>query len=160
MRGQSLLGGFHALEDLALAFDGTGMRAGQVNAILTGEDLVDRFMLEARRNEITDEVGNHEGDDNGVVASGLKDHDDGGHGSADDSGESCAHADEGVRSGRSDVTGKKLVCQSSNDAAQHGAEEETGTEDAASIAGSVAHGDGEEFEDEEKNHELQGHAPV
>ncbi len=160
MRGQGLLDGPHGLEDLALAFDGTRMRARQVNAILVGEDLVNRFLLEARRNEITDETGDHQWDDNGVVASGFKDHDDGGHGSTNDTGESRTHADEGISAGRGNVAGEKLICKRSDDATQHGAKKEAGAKDAARIAGSIAHGDGKKLENEKNNHELQGHAAI
>src|SRR5208283_5735565 len=87
LRGQSFHGRLHGLENLALAFEAARMGAGEVNAVLARENFVDGFFLEARRDKKTDEVGDHEGDDDGVVARSLKDHHDRGHGSANDSGE-------------------------------------------------------------------------
>ena len=80
--------------DAALASAGR-----QVNAVLFGEGLVDRLMLEAGRDEQTDHVGDHEGDDDSVVLCHFKDHENGSHGGADDSREDGAHADQRIRAG-------------------------------------------------------------
>src|SRR5208282_6376383 len=82
LRGQSLPGWLHALEDLTLAFEATRIGTGQVNAVLAREDLVDGFALEFRGDKKTDQVGDHKGDDDRVIARSLEDHHHGSHGSA------------------------------------------------------------------------------
>src|SRR5208282_3149255 len=131
--GQSLVDGSHALEDLTLAFEAARMGAGQVNAVLAREDIIDGFMLEARGNEITNEVRDHEGDDDRIVTRYLKDQHHRSHGSAHDSSKRRAHADQGVSAGRSHRAGQKVLRHGADDAAQHGAQKQAGTEDAASV---------------------------
>jgi len=61
-------------------------------AILSGERFIYGFGLEARRDKETDEIGNHQRHNDGIIARHLEDHDDGRHRDADNAGEGRAHA--------------------------------------------------------------------
>ena len=136
----------HGLNDQAKSVLRARFGGGQVNAVLIGQDFVDGLRLQPRRDEQAHQIGNHQGNDDGIIAGDFKNHQDGSHGRANDASEGRAHSDQSIDTGRSDVGGQEVVRDGAYDAAEHGAEEQAGPEDAAGISGRVTDGYGEEFQ--------------
>ena len=86
------------------------------------------------RDEIRDGVGEDHGDDDAVVAADLEDHEHRGHGRAQNSGKKRSHADQRVRPDRNREVGNELALGHADGAADHGAHEERGREQAAGRA--------------------------
>src|SRR5207302_2082240 len=127
----------------------------QMDTILFCEFVVDWFGLKARGDKKTQKVGNHQRDDDGVIAGDFEDHYNAGHRRANNSGEGGAHADEGVGARAADVSGNHAMSDRANDAAEHRSEKKTGAKDAAGVAGGVADDDGEKLQDKQQDHDAQ-----
>src|SRR5437016_1293885 len=134
--------------------------ARQVNSILTGQHIVDRFMLQTRGDEETHEIRNHEGDNYGVVLRRFKDHQYRSHRGPDDAGKKSSHANQGICSCRGGVLWQQVVCNSPDSAAQHCSDEKAGPEDSTCITGSVAGGNRKELQDDQEGHDSESHSPV
>jgi len=87
---------FHDLRDRALILMQPRLGAGQMDAVLHGQRLVDGLMLQEGGDKEADHVGDHEGNDDGVVLSHLEDDEHRGHGRAHHAGEDRTHAHQRV----------------------------------------------------------------
>ncbi len=127
----------------------------QMDTILFREFVVDWFRLKARGDEKAQKVGNHQRNDDGVIAGDFEDHNNAGHRCADNAGEGGAHADEGVGARAADVSGNYAMSDCANDPAEHRSEKKTRAEDAAGVAGRIADDDGEKLQDKQQDHDAQ-----
>ena len=81
--------------------------AGQMNAILIRQRLIDRLLLKVPGDEQAGQVGDHQGNNDGIIPRHLKDHQDRGHGSAHDACKDRSHAHQSVGAGVAVYPGKK-----------------------------------------------------
>ena len=73
-------------------------------------------------------------------------------GSAHDAGESGSHADQRVGARAAGVIGEQGVRRAPYRASQHGADEQAWAEDAARVAGGVARGRRDHFQQHQQRH--------
>src|ERR1700751_2039700 len=84
--------------------------AWQVNAVLIGQHVVDRLSLQTFRNEETDKIRNHEGNNDRVVLGCFKNHQNRSHRGADDAGKKSPHTHQSISSCRGGILGQEVVC--------------------------------------------------
>ena len=148
--------GEHGVFDAEDGFFAIFFERGQDEAVLASEQVEDGNALQAARDEVGKSVGDDDGDDDLVVAADFEDHEDGSHGDAEKSGEENAHADQNVGSGGSGEVGKEDAFDVADGAAEHGSDEERGSEHAAGSAADERDRGGENFENGEDGENFPG----
>ena len=129
---------------------------GRIKSVLASEQIEDGNGLQAAGDEIGKGVGDDDGDDDLVVAADFENHEDGGHGDAEKSGEENAHADEDVGSGRTGEVREKDALDVADGAAEHGSDEERGSEHAAGSAADERERGGENLQNGEDGENFPG----
>ena len=160
LRGEYLRRVPHDLSHCALAEFVASAVAGQMNAILMGQCLVDRLLLKSGRDEEAGQVCNHQRHDDSVIPRHFKDHQYRCHGGAHDTREERAHADQRVSARGCGVSRQQAMGYGADGPSQHCAEKQTRAEDSTSVSGGIADSDAKELEDHEQQHQLERHRSI
>ena len=147
--------GLHGVFDVEVALFALLFHGGQVEAVLVGELFEDGNRLQDARDEVGDGVGEEDGQNDRVVAAYFQHHEDGGEGSAQKRREEDSHADERVRADGAREVREVHLLEGAYGCAEHGSDEECGSEHAAGRSA----GEGERGGDDFKECEDEEHSP-
>ncbi len=136
------------------------MRSRQMHTFLAGKRFVDRLFLELVRNEVRDQVGDHQGNDDRIIACDLENHEHRRQRRTHDSGERGSHADQCIRAGTRCVAGEQRVGDASDRRAHHCADEQGRTKNAARVAGSIADCGRNDLEHSQQHDDFQNNVTV
>jgi len=105
-------------------------------------------------------IRDHQRNDDGIVARDLEDHDYGSERNANRTCECRAHPHQRIGPDAGGVIGHEPVGHAADRAPRHRPHKQAWTEDAAGIAGRIAGGDRDDFEDQQQDHQAEGHVAV
>src|SRR6266850_386437 len=142
----------HCLSYRAQPFLMARFGSRQVDTVLVRQDFINRLLLESRGNEKTQQVGNHQRHNDGVISRNFENHHYRCHWRADDARKSRTHSNQCISSRRGNVARQKMLSYPADSPSQHGSHEQARPENAAGIPGSITYRDRDEFQHQKQNH--------
>src|SRR4030095_17253560 len=104
-----------------------------MDSVLVRKNFVDRQLLKTRSDEETDEVGDHQRNEDGIISRDFKNHHHAGHWRTDNSSERRPHANERVRARSCDLSREEMVSNRADDATEHRPEKNARPKNSAGV---------------------------